>query len=143
MFVTNHVLAGAALGALVRRPLLAVPVGVASHLAMDRLPHWGAAPGEDFLPTARRDGLIGLAAVALTVGLARPDRRLAVLGGVAGAVAPDLDKPARHFFGGSPWPEPFDEFHSEIQNEAPHRGPQELAVAAALAGIALALGRRG
>lgn len=41
MLVTNHVLAGAAIGALTRRPGVALGLGVASHLAMDAMPHWG------------------------------------------------------------------------------------------------------
>lgn len=61
MLLTNHVLAGAAIGTLLRRrPALAFGVGVASHLAMDALPHFGL-PGEPdaarrFLRIARRDG---------------------------------------------------------------------------------------
>jgi len=43
VLVTNHVLAGAAIGALVKRPLPALAIGVASHLAMDVIPHWGLA----------------------------------------------------------------------------------------------------
>jgi hypothetical protein len=38
VFVTNHALAGAAIGALVRRPVPAFVVGVASHVLMDMTP---------------------------------------------------------------------------------------------------------
>jgi hypothetical protein len=41
MLVTNHVLSGALIGAVVRRPLPAFTLGVASHFALDTVPHWG------------------------------------------------------------------------------------------------------
>ena len=48
MLVTNHVAAGAAIGVLLhRRPALAFAAGVASHVAMDCLPHWGLPRGPE------------------------------------------------------------------------------------------------
>jgi hypothetical protein len=42
MFVTNHVLSGVLIGkVLADRPAAALAVGVASHLALDAVPHWG------------------------------------------------------------------------------------------------------
>ena len=41
MLLTNHVLSGALIGALTRRPLPAFAAGVASHFALDAVPHWG------------------------------------------------------------------------------------------------------
>ena len=41
MLVTNHVLSGAVIGAAVRRPVPAFALGVASHFALDAVPHWG------------------------------------------------------------------------------------------------------
>jgi hypothetical protein len=147
MLVTNHVLAGAAIGALVRKPLPALALGVASHLAMDVIPHWGfphglAEPEKDgsFLRIARRDGLAGLAAMGAAFGLAR-GRRLPVLAGMVGAALLDTDKPARYFFGKSPFPSAVDRFHADIQKgrEHPHRMRQEFVVAAGLAGVVAAL----
>lgn len=147
MLVTNHVLAGAAIGALARRPLAALGLGVASHLAMDVIPHWGlghtlSRPEADrqFLRVARRDGLTGLAAMGAAFGLAR-GRRLPVVAGMVGAALLDLDKPARHFFGTSPFPPAVDRFHASIQHgrEHPHRMRQEFAVAAGLAAVVAAL----
>ena len=149
MLVTNHVLAGAAIGAVVERPLPALALGVASHLAMDRIPHWGLAHDDRhrdpmtnprFLRIAYRDGFAGLAAMTAAVGLAR-GRRLPVLAGMVGAALLDLDKPGKHFVGASPFPAAVDRFHAEIQagREHEHRMGQELAVAAGLAALVAGL----
>jgi hypothetical protein len=147
MLVTNHVAAGAALGAVLhRRPALAFAAGVASHVAMDALPHWGlpreAASHEEFLFVAKRDGLAGLAAIAALAGPAR-GLRAGVLAGIAGATLLDVDKPARHFFGHNPVPAPIQDFHERIQREAPHRMRNEIVLAAGLLGLsALLVARR-
>lgn len=154
MLVTNHVLAGAAIGALVKRPVPALALGVVSHLAMDRIPHWGLAHADrqgdplkspQFLRVAYRDGFAGLAAMGAAFGLAR-GRRVPVLAGMVGAALLDLDKPGRHFIGVSPFPRVVDRFHAEIQvgREHDHRMGQELAVAAGLGALVagLCLGRR-
>ena len=149
MLVTNHVLAGAAIGALVKHPLPALALGVVSHLAMDAIPHWGLAhevrqgdptKSPEFLRVAYRDGFAGLAAMGAAFGLAR-GRRLPVLAGMVGAALLDLDKPSRHFFGVSPFPRSVDKFHGDIQEgrEHDHRMGQELAVAAGLAGVVACL----
>jgi hypothetical protein len=136
MLVTNHVAAGAAIGALLyRRPALAFAAGVASHLAMDCLPHWGLPrepeSHEPFLEVAKRDGLAGLAAIALLAGPAQ-GLRAGVLAGIAGATVLDVDKPARHFFGHNPVPARVQDFHERIQREAPHRMRNEIAIAVGL-----------
>ncbi|HEY1625896.1 MAG TPA: hypothetical protein VGG16_19065 [Streptosporangiaceae bacterium] len=144
MLVTNHVLSGALIGAVVRRPLPALAMGVVSHFVLDMVPHWGNWDDEEqFLRIAVRDGLAGLAAIGIITAATPPERRLAVLAGMAGAAAPDLDKPARLWFGHSPWPAAVDRFHSAIQNEAPGRLRYELATMAAMAtGLATARARR-
>lgn len=132
--MTNHVLSGALIGAVVRRPLPAFAIGVVSHFVLDATPHWGNwNDPEQFLRVAVPDGLAGLAAIGVVAAASPPERRLAVLAGMAGAAAPDLDKPARLWFGRSPWPAAVDRFHSSIQNEAQHRFRQEMTVMAALA----------
>ncbi|HVW33443.1 MAG TPA: hypothetical protein VHL53_12960 [Acidimicrobiia bacterium] len=147
MLVTNHVFAGAAIGAVLhRRPGLAFAAGVASHLAMDSLPHWGLPRVPEsharFLEVARRDGAAGLAGIALLAGPAR-GIRAGVLAGIAGATLLDVDKPARHFFDRNPVPAPIQELHERIQREAPHRLRAEIGVAAALLGLsALLVARR-
>jgi hypothetical protein len=143
MLVTNHVLSGAVLGALVRRPLPAFAAGLVSHFPLDVVPHWGVDAHEEFLPVAIRDGLSGLGAIAVLSVMADPVRRPAVLAGMAGAAFPDLDKPGREFFNRSPFPRSVDDFHVRIQREDPGRMPQELVVGAALTLLATLLLRRG
>ena len=74
--------------------------------------------------------------------LSPPDRRTAVLAGMAGAALPDVDKPTRLWFGRSPWPPAVDWFHGVIQDEASDRFPVELLAACALAAAALTALRR-
>jgi len=134
VLITNHVLSGALIGALTRHPVPAFAIGVASHFALDALPHWGEWRSRGhFMSVAVPDGLTGLATMGLLTAVARPEQRLAVMAGMAGAALPDLDKPAMMWLGGSPWPAVVDRFHTEIQDEAPDRCRRELATAALLA----------
>lgn len=147
MLITNHVLAGAAIGAVFRRrPAAAFAAGVASHLIMDSLPHWGLprAPESEakFLQVAYKDGSVGLATLIALAAGARQNR-IAVLAGMAGACFLDVDKPAKHFFGRNPIPDPVQDFHERIQDEAEHRMPCEFLVGAALLMVAGVLVRRG
>jgi hypothetical protein len=151
VFVTNHVLSGALIGRLTtQRPVTAFVVGVASHLALDAVPHWGCdvrRPGgpEKFLAAAKRDGLLGLAAIAgVTLTVERPARS-ATLAAMAGAVLLDLDKPVMHFFGRDPFPLLISNLHRRIQNESPNGLRNEIGfgvVFAALDATAAALSRR-
>ncbi len=138
MFVTNHALAGAAIGALVRRPVPAFVAGVASHVLMDMAPHFGGLDmdGPEFLRAARVDGAVGLGVTAAVVAVAPPAVRRSALAGLAGACLIDLDKPGCHFFDRSPFPAVVDRFHGRIQNEVPNGRRIEAATAAAL-GIAV------
>jgi hypothetical protein len=135
MLVTNHVLSGAAIGYAVRGMPAAFGIGVASHLVLDAVPHWGGRPIEDVMPVAVADGLTGLAAMALATFAAPPRDRLRVLAGMAGAALLDLDKPSMVFFGFSPFPTAVDRVHARVQNEARHRMPREVAT-----GVVAALG---
>ena len=138
MLLTNHVLSGALIGALARRPLTAFAAGVASHFALDAVPHWGEwGSRRRFLQVAVSDGLISLAVMGGLAAVSSADRRAAVLAGMAGAAMPDLDKPGHLWFGRSPWPAAVDRFHMGIQDEAAHRLHVELLAAAALAPAAL------
>src|SRR6476469_9234434 len=101
MLVTNHVLAGAALGRAVHRPVPAFLLGIASHFAMDAI-----------------------------AGTHDRSTRLAALAGAAGAALPDLDKPYFELVGRRPWPGLVNSFHDRIQSESHTRWPVELAVAA-------------
>lgn len=141
MLVTNHVLSGAALGAVVRKPWIAFPLGFASHLVLDAMPHWGRFEDPDrFMRVAVADGLSGLAAMGAAAVAARPGQRAGVVAGMMGAALPDLNKPALVFFGRSPFPAGFDDFHGRIQDEAPTRfRTHEVPAAAAFVGAFAAL----
>jgi hypothetical protein len=143
VLLTNHVLSGALIGGLIRRPAPAFAVGVASHFVLDAMPHWGQWGSQQrFLRVAVPDGLISLAAMGAFAAVSPPGRRLAVLAGMTGAALPDMDKPTNLWFGWSPWPGAVNRFHSRIQHEAPRRARQEVLVAAAFATAALVALRR-
>jgi hypothetical protein len=143
MLVTSHVLAGAAIGAWVRRPLAAFGLGAVSHFVMDAVPHWGSGDDHDyFMTVAVRDGLAGLAALAGSAALSPRDSRWAVLAGAIGAATPDLDKPFAELTGRQLWPRPVAALHGGIQRESPHRMPRELGLLAVTAAITLAVFRR-
>ena len=138
--MTNHVLSGALIGAAVNRPSAAFTLGVVSHFALDAVPHWGNwGSRQHFMRVAVPDGLTGLAAIAAFAALSPPERRLAVLAGMAGAALPDLDKPSMVWFGRSPFPRVVDAFHASIQREAAHRAGREFAAAGILGTAAAAL----
>lgn len=141
MLITNHVLSGAVVGALSPDTVSAVTRGFVSHFALDALPHFGV-DDEHLMKVAVPDGLVGLAAIYAVVQATPRDRLLPVLGGIFGACLPDIDKPARQFFGQSPFPRWFDRAHSAIQPEASHRMPVELATAAVCSAALAVLFRR-
>ncbi len=122
MLLTNHVLSGALIGGLIRRPAAAFAVGVASHFVLDAVPHWGNWRSKRvFLRVAVPDGLISLATMGALAAMSPPERRRAVVAGMAGAALPDIDKPTTLWFGWSPFPAAVDRFHAGIQDEAPGR----------------------
>lgn len=148
MFVTSHVLVGAMIGrVMARHPVGAFAAGVVSHFAMDACPHYGdPALGRDspeFVRVATCDGCAGLAAMALAAGISPRRCRRAVVAGMLGGAVVDTDKPLEHFIGWNPWPEGWNRFHQQIQNEEPGRLGGEVVVAAALfAVVALLLPER-
>lgn len=128
MLITNHVLSGAAIGAASPDLASALGRGFVSHFVLDAVPHFGVDDAH-LMRVAVPDGLVGLAAIAV-VARATPRRLLLpVLGGIAGACLPDLDKPGRQFFDRSPFPSWFDWAHTVIQTESARRFPVELAAA--------------
>jgi hypothetical protein len=139
VFITNHALAGAAIGLVLRRPLVAFVAGVASHVAMDLCLHWGDEDldWDGFVEVARVDGALGLAVCGAALAAAPRRARPAVAAAIAGACFIDMDKPGRHFFGRSPFPSVVDRFHGRIQNEHPIGG---LVEASAVAGLAATVG---
>ena len=143
MLLTNHVLSGALIGALSRRPVPAFAAGVVSHFVVDAIPHWGKwGSRRQFLRVAVPDGLVSLATMGTFAAVAPPGRRLTVLAGMAGAALPDIDKPTLLWFGWSPWPGPVDRFHGAIQRESSRRAYVELLAACAFGGAAVIAVRR-
>ena len=128
MLITNHVVAGAVIGAFVPRPTTAFGLGVVSHFALDATPHWGHPDHSTFLKVAVVDGLVGLATMTMLARAAAPERRAAVVAGMLGSCFPDSDKPWDLFVGGSPFPAWVDHVHKRIQNEAHERMPYEALV---------------
>jgi len=120
VFVTNHVLLGAIVGAAApQHPFATFGLGVVSHYVLDAVPHWGVdADSGKFLRYAVVDGLIGLAAMGYLAGVAPRDERCSVVLAMFGAAAPDLDKPSRLVFGRSPFPSSIDRFHGRLQRES-------------------------
>jgi len=144
VFITNHALAGAAIGLVARRPVPAFVAGVASHLVMDVALHWGddRLDWEQFLEVAKVDGTIGLAVCAAALAASPRAARVPMAAGIAGACLIDMDKPALHFFGRSVFPARVDEFHHRIQTERPVGWVVEaLAAATLVATLAPALNR--
>ena len=143
MLITNHVLSGAVVGAVLRDPVRAAGAGFVSHFVLDTVPHFGV-DDEHLMRIAVPDGLIGLATIATVVRMTPKPLVAPVLAGILGACLPDLDKPGRQFFGRSPFPGWFDAVHAGIQDEESHRFPVELAAAAVSAGLLAVLlrGRR-
>ncbi len=141
VFVTTHALVGAALGAHIRSPGRAALAGVASHFALDVLPHWGVPDHRGtgrrtFLRVAAVDGLSMLAVVTWVVRGGDGG----ALAGALGAVAPDLDKPAAEL-GWQLFPRTVDTFHAGIQRfEAPRRWRVDAVTAAGA--VALLAARR-
>ena len=143
VLLTNHVLSGALIGALTRRPLPAFAIGVGSHFVLDAVPHWGKwGSRRRFMRAAVPDGLVSLALMGTLTAVSPADRRLAVLAGMAGAALPDLDKPTWLWFRWSPFPAAVNRFHNRIQREAAGRAHLELLAAGALAAAALVAIRR-
>lgn len=143
MLLTNHVLSGALIGALARRPVPAFAVGLASHFVLDAIPHWGDwGSHRRFMRVAVPDGLVSLAVMGALTAAAPARHRAAMLAGMAGAALPDVDKPARMWLGRSPFPAAFDRFHSRIQDESFQRAPVELAAAGLFGATALIAIRR-
>jgi hypothetical protein len=145
VFITNHALAGAAIGLAVRNPVAAFVAGVASHLGMDCCPHWGdELSWDEFVEVARVDGTVGLAVCAAVLAATPRGARTSVAAAIAGACVIDMDKAGRHFLGRSPFPEWFDRFHGRIQNQHQDGWIVEAGVALGLAAwLAAAIGPQG
>ena len=120
VFFTNHLLAGALIGRAAPNALAAFGLGVASHLAMDALPHWGPGEPGRLLRVAKIDGALALAVGAPTVLCSRS---LKLCAGIAGACLLDLRYPAQVYLGADPFPKAVSRAHDAVQRgrESPSR----------------------
>ncbi len=149
MFVTNHVLSGVILGQMLpRRPVTAFVVGVGSHLLLDACPHWSCdrhlPEGEErFLKAAKRDGIVGLAAMAVATIVAEKPTRISTIAAMTGAALLDADKPLLHFVGVNPFPKLVQWVHKGIQNESPKGLLNEVVYGSAFASVGAAMLTRG
>ena len=134
MFFTSHLLAGALIGKAAPNALAAFGLGVASHLAMDALPHWGASGPEQLLRVAKVDGVLA-ASAALPIVLCQPALKLCA--GMAGACLLDLRYPARVYLKVDPFPEVVTRLHDAVQKgrESPARLGLEVTEGCVLAGL--------
>jgi len=92
MLLTNHTLTGVALGLSIDNPAVLLPTAVASHLAMDAVPHFGfkvTLRDRKFIVLATVDCLVSLA-IMISFCLIYPTRALQIVVGVFGAAFPDL-----------------------------------------------------
>jgi hypothetical protein len=156
MMATPHILAGAAIGKVTRRPLLAYPAAFASHFVLDYTPHldshalYGVPVGGPTVPEAAigiADFIIGaMLVIWLTRG--RPDRRV-ILGGAFFGIVIDLISlapglgPWLRTWPGTAW---LDAFHHGIQhNVTAAQWPLGFGTQVALIALALwvLLGSRG
>jgi hypothetical protein len=154
MMATPHMVVGAALGRVLRRPWLAYPVAFASHFALDTLPHLdshalfgvehgGPTPWET--ASGVTDSLVGAVLVSL-LARRQPGRRV-MMGSALCAILIDLAEYVPPFgpwfqtWAGTAW---LVGFHHRIQhNLTPAQWPLGAATQALALGLALAVCLRG
>jgi hypothetical protein len=133
MLATTHVLTGALIGRVVRRPGRAAALGVVSHVALDALPHWGMWPDTPhrrgkFLAVAAVDGLTLAGVLAVMIRRGRPASEIS---GALGALVLDMDKPTELLGVRQLWPDRLHALHLGVQrHEQPQRWRIDVAVAA-------------
>lgn len=117
MLITNHVLAGVLVGLRSRSLPAALGLGLASHFAMDAVPHWGVDDDAEYVRIARVDGITGLGVSAAALLLTAPADRPRVAAAIFGACFPDTNQVSVYFFDRTFHPGWFDGFHNAIQTE--------------------------
>lgn len=91
MTATNHVIAGALIGATLNNPFAAVLVAVGSHFIFDSLPHFGgfAQTSRAFKVALMADMSLAFSMLILMYALLYPGSEIVILAAVA-AASPDL-----------------------------------------------------
>ncbi|HUC86971.1 MAG TPA: hypothetical protein VMR75_01405 [Candidatus Saccharimonadales bacterium] len=117
MLLTNHTLTGLVLSRLIPDPVLLAPAALASHLALDSLPHFGHPKwpfkSPQWIKLAVVDNLVAL---TLFIGalIYQPQHWVQILIGVFFATLPDLLF-LLDIFLGNPVKNAFTRLHSRIQ----------------------------
>jgi hypothetical protein len=141
MTITNHVLAGVAIGVSVQQPLPAFLLALASHFVLDALPHFGGVGwydrwGKPLLIMAIADVALSFIVIALSVFLF-PNLGLTLLGCAVCATLPDWPWILHYKFG---WQHKFFDFHQAIQRfERPWGAYVEVGFAVLVAGTLASL----
>ena len=133
---------------LKNRPGTAFLAGLTSHLVLDAVPHWGcrvsklgpkepiserSGPSAQFVTVAKRDGVLGIVAMASGALAVERSARAATLAAMAGAVFLDLDKPCLYFFGVDPFPAVVRRLHAVSRTNHRAACPNELRFGVAFA----------
>lgn len=117
MLLTNHTLTAVALTQFIASPIAIAPVALASHFAIDALPHFNHPKwpfkSRQWLIVATIDNLVALGILGATLVL-RPDQWLLTITAVFFACLPDLLFLLDIFFK-RPVKNAFTRFHSRIQ----------------------------
>lgn len=113
----NHAFTGAAIGLAVQKPLLVIPLALASHFVLDMVPHFGGHPiyewgHKHFFKIIALDAVLTIGGVSLAIALV-PQLVLPILLGVVCAMLPDITL-IHYYTKGKPkqW---FHNFHLGIQ----------------------------
>ena len=148
MLATPHMLAGAAIGKLLRRPNLAWPVAFASHFVLDIVPHldshrlFGHPTGgltRAEVAMAAVDTLVGIALVCW-VAWGQSDRRLLLFAAFFGLLPDFLDNIPWFGMWYRTWPVTawFFHFHHAVQhNVRPSQWPLGFGTQAVVSALAL------
>lgn len=134
MTATNHVLTGVVIGLTIHQPVLAIPLALVSHFALDALPHYG----EQDLTSKRFKIILAVEALAITIILTVIAMRQPAYWGLAivcGLVAaspdfmwlPNFIRDLRHSNDRKPYTSGIYHFHKAIQwAEKSYNWPYEL-----------------
>ena len=111
MLETPHVVVGAAIGVSITNPILAIPLALASHIVLDRIPHWNPhfyTETEEKGKPGRESTIFALAdiTIALVLGLfiasqflPNTSQAILIVFTSLAAVLPDLVKSPFYYLG--------------------------------------------
>lgn len=121
MLATAHTSVALVLASITPNISLAVAAGAASHLLLDRVPHWGRVSRRTWKTVAVIDGLTAGALATAAYVRAPEANRGRIVASVIGANLPDIDKPVHFFTGHHLLPLRARRILERGQREAPHR----------------------